>query len=69
MKDDLKFLEQMGSAWEGIYIPNQKLDALARSSDNAKEAIDSLISSQNDPIVRHRLTLFAERLCPLSALR
>ena len=52
----------MGVAWEGIYIPNQKLDALAHSTGDAHEAIRQLISSQNDPIVRHRLTLFAERL-------
>jgi CRISPR-associated endonuclease Csn1 len=59
---DLKFLQQMGPTWEGIYVPNQKLDALARSSESPHEAIRQLISSQNDPIVRHRLTLFAERL-------
>jgi CRISPR-associated endonuclease Csn1 len=62
VKDDLKFLLQMGKAWEGIYIPNQKLDALARSTDDSHEAISQLIGSQNDPIVRHRLTLFAKRL-------
>jgi CRISPR-associated endonuclease Csn1 len=59
---DLKFLLQMGPTWEGIYVPNQKLEALARSTDSPHEAIRQLISSQNDPIVRHRLTLFAERL-------
>jgi CRISPR-associated endonuclease Csn1 len=61
-KDDLTFLLQMGPTWEGIYIPNQKLDALARSTDNPHETIRQLIGSQNDPIVRHRLALFAERL-------
>jgi CRISPR-associated endonuclease Csn1 len=59
---DLKFLLEMGPNWEGIYIPNQKLDSLARSTGNAHGAIRELIGSQNDPIVRHRLTLFAERL-------
>jgi CRISPR-associated endonuclease Csn1 len=62
IKDDLRFLLQMGATWEGIYIPNQKLDALARSTEDAHEAIRQLIGSQNDPIVRHRLTLFAQRL-------
>lgn len=66
LKEDLKFLLQMGSTWEGIYIPNQKLDALARSTRDAHEAIRQLIGSQNDPIVRHRLTLFAERLDELA---
>jgi CRISPR-associated endonuclease Csn1 len=60
--DDLRFLKQMGSTWEGIYVPNQKLDALARLTDDPQEAIRRLIGSQNDPIVRHRLALFAKRL-------
>ncbi|HEV2331056.1 MAG TPA: HNH endonuclease domain-containing protein, partial [Verrucomicrobiae bacterium] len=59
---DLKFLQKMGTTWEGIYIPNQKLETLAHSAGDPEEAIQNLISSQNDPIVRHRLTLFSERL-------
>lgn len=66
VKDDLKFLLQMGPTWEGIYIPNQKLDALARSTGDPHEAIRQLIGTQNDPIVRHRLALFAERLDELA---
>lgn len=66
IETDLKFLKQMGESWEGIYIPNQKLDALVRNSDDADEAIRTLIGSQNDPIVRHRLNLFVERLAELS---
>lgn len=66
VKDDLTCLLQMGPTWEGIYIPNQKLDALARSAGDAQEAIRQLIGSQNDPIVRHRLTLFAARLNELA---
>ncbi|HEY3762093.1 MAG TPA: HNH endonuclease domain-containing protein [Verrucomicrobiae bacterium] len=62
VKDDLKFLQQMGATWEGIYIPNQKLEALARTATDPHETIQNLIGSQNDPIVRHRLTLFAGRL-------
>jgi CRISPR-associated endonuclease Csn1 len=62
VRDDLKFLLQMGATWEGIHIPNQKLEALAQSTANSKEGINNVIRSQNDPIVRHRLTLFSERL-------
>ncbi|MBI4658089.1 MAG: hypothetical protein HY735_04425 [Verrucomicrobia bacterium] len=62
VKDDLKFLLQMGPTWEGIYVPNQKLDALVRSTCSPRESIRQLIGSQNDPIVRHRLALFAQRL-------
>jgi CRISPR-associated endonuclease Csn1 len=66
VKEDLKFLLEMGETWEGIYVPNQKLEALARSSSDARDAIRQLIGSQNDPIVRHRLSLFAERLDELA---
>ena len=59
---DLKFLLQMGSTWEGIFIPNQKLEALTQQAENAEDAIRKIIGSQNDPIVRHRLEIFAQRV-------
>lgn len=59
---DLKFLLDMGPTWEGLYIPNQKLDALAQQTTNAEAAIRMLIGSQNDPVVRHRLETFWSRL-------
>jgi len=59
---DLKFLLDMGPTWEGLYIPNQKLDALAQQTANAEAAIRVLIGSQNDPVVRHRLETFWSRL-------
>lgn len=65
--DDLKFLLQMGDSWEGIYIPNQRLDALIGQSANAEEAIRTLIGSQNDPVVRHRLGVFVGRLKELES--
>lgn len=65
---DLEFLLKMGGTWEGIYIPNQKLEALVATAADGQEAIRSLIGSQNDPIVRHRLGLFAERLQHLERL-
>ncbi|MGA2543215.1 MAG: type II CRISPR RNA-guided endonuclease Cas9 [Verrucomicrobiota bacterium] len=66
VQEDLNFLLQMGTTWDGIYIPNQKLDALAHSTGDAHEAIRELIGTQNNPVVRHRLTLFAERLDKLA---
>jgi CRISPR-associated endonuclease Csn1 len=65
--DDLKFLACMGHTWEGIHIPNQKLEAIVQQADDPDEAIRTIIGSQNDPIVRHRLTMFAERLAALRA--
>lgn len=64
---DLKFLLDMGTTWRGIYVPNQKLDALAQRTGDSVAAIRELIGSQNDPIVRHRLTKFWERLQVLQA--
>ncbi len=59
---DLKFLLDMGDTWEGIHVPNQKLDALAQRTQDSDAAILELIGSQNDPIVRHRLGAFWKRL-------
>jgi CRISPR-associated endonuclease Csn1 len=68
VESDLKFLTDMAArndTWEGIYIPNQQLDAIAQSSSDPGEAIRRLIGQQNDPVVRHRLTVFYQRLCEL----
>ena len=75
---DLDFLKKMRKAdamqdtWDDIFIPNEKLDGLVielqSETDIAKqrlkraEAIRKLIGSQNDPLVRHRLKFFWERL-------
>ena len=67
-ESDLQFLREMAArndTWEGLYIPNQQLDALAQSTANPDEAIQRLIGQQNDPIVRHRLDTFAKRLTAL----
>jgi CRISPR-associated endonuclease Csn1 len=65
--DDLKFLLQMGGVWDGIYIPNQKLDAILQRGDDADAAIREIVGSQNDPIVRHRLNVFYQRIQTLRA--
>lgn len=62
VEEDLKFLQRMGETWEGIYVPDQKLEGIVRGAEDKEKAINQLIGSQNDPIVRHRLSLFAERL-------
>lgn len=70
---ELNFLKQMrkdeakADSWENIFIPSQTLDALQqRHTDNGKldadAAIRELLGTINDPIVRHRLGVFAERL-------
>ena len=64
--DDLKFLLNMGDAWEGIYIPNEKFTRLTEEKTKGMESILKLIGQQNDPIVRHRLTLIVKRLDDLA---
>ncbi|MCX6908403.1 MAG: hypothetical protein NTY01_10215 [Verrucomicrobia bacterium] len=70
---ELHFLLQMrkenaaADSWENIFVPSQTLDALQqRHTDDGKldsdAAIRDLLSTINDPIVRHRLDVFASRL-------
>ena len=59
---DLDFLLNMGGSWDALRIPDGKLDAIASQCADADEAIRKLIGSQNNPVVRHRLGVFAQRL-------
>ena len=74
LSSQLKFLRdlaQTNDTWEGIYLPEQRMDALeAKHKDadgtvNADKAIHELIGANNDPIVRHRLEVFDSRLVEL----
>ena len=62
--DDLKFILRMGENWDGLYVPDQQHDALLhlREEQGRDAAIRSLLGSVNDPIVRHRLGVFWQRL-------
>ncbi len=68
---DLKFLADLGDqSWEHIYFPEQRLEALEaqHTTDGTLDkeaAISTLIGSINDPIVRHRLNTFNQRLIHL----
>ena len=70
----LKFLADLARTndnWAGIFIPEQRLDSLeARHADGegnvARDAaIRELVGSVKDPVVRHRLGVFATRLAVL----
>ena len=75
LKRHLKFLDDLirtGDSWETIHIPEQRLDALeARHTEDGivdqDAAIRDLIGGINNPVVRHRLGLFAKRLKELHA--
>ena len=71
----LKFIEDLaqknrkggGDTWEDLHLPEQRIDALqARHTDDGivdrDNAIRELLGSINDPVVRHRLGVFAGRL-------
>jgi CRISPR-associated endonuclease Csn1 len=70
---ELHFLLQMRKednqpdSWENLFVPSQTLDALKGRHTHDDEldseaAIRDLLGTINDPIVRHRLGVFAERL-------
>jgi CRISPR-associated endonuclease Csn1 len=70
---EIRFLLQMrkddakADSWDDLFVPSQTLDALVgRHTDDDKldseAAIRDLLGTVNDPIVRHRLGVFAERL-------
>lgn len=70
----LKFLHDLvrtNDTWEGIYLPEQRMDSLTAKHTgddgevDADKAIRELIGANTDPIVRHRLSVFDSRLVEL----
>jgi CRISPR-associated endonuclease Csn1 len=68
---DLKFLDDLirtGDTWDKLHFPEQRLDALeAQHTDDEGQldrdaAISAVLGAINDPVVRHRLGVFARRL-------
>ncbi len=59
---DLDFLLKMGDSWERIHVPDQQLDAVLQMSETPEQAVKHIIGKQNNPVVRHRLQLFFDRL-------
>ena len=76
LTSDLKFLADLarknkkgeGDTWEDLHFPEQRLDALESRHTgeddkvNVSAAVRELLGSINDPVVRHRLDVFAKRL-------
>jgi CRISPR-associated endonuclease Csn1 len=68
VRDDLKSFckERMGDSWQKAYVPNERLAMQVMRAGTTRterdKAISELIAEQNDPIVRHRLSVFATRL-------
>ena len=68
VSEDLDFVKLMGDCpWNGIFIPDVETYRYAmRVNADSEASINKLIGSQNDPVVRHRLSFFYERLKALS---
>lgn len=70
LPSDLNFLTDLArtnDTWEDLHFPEQRLDALeARCTNDGQldsdAAIRELLGGINDPVVRHRLGVFSERL-------
>ena len=64
VSSDLDFIKLMGDCpWGGIFIPDVQTYQFANAAFPDPDAqINKLIGSQNNPIVRHRLTFFFERI-------
>ena len=61
---DLDFIKLMGDIpWNKIFIPDVETYQYATAQNiNSTKQINKLIGAQNDPIVRHRLSFFYERI-------
>lgn len=60
---DLDFIKLMGNCgWSGIFIPDVETYRFANNGADSAKLINGLIGSQNNPIVRHRLAFFYERI-------
>ena len=60
---DLDFIKLMGNCgWSGIFIPDVDTFHFANKGAEPAKLINELIGSQNNPIVRHRLSFFYERI-------
>ncbi len=64
VKEDLDFIKNMGDIpWSGIYLPDMGRSSDANIDENKREAaVLKLIGKQIDPIVRHRLFYFFNRI-------
>ena len=64
--EDFEFVKLMGDAkWNNIYIPDVQSHQFAQAQakrQDVDELINKIIGGQNDPIVRHRLAFFYERV-------
>ncbi|MEM0201322.1 MAG: HNH endonuclease domain-containing protein [Candidatus Micrarchaeaceae archaeon] len=62
IKEDYKFLLNMPREWENFTIPDFRYDDCIINDTERKNKISEIINGINNSIVRHRLSIFVERL-------
>ncbi len=64
IETDLDFLKRMPASWNDIHVPDQQHEVLlaTKEKEGRDNAIRRLLGSINNPIVRHRLETFWQRL-------
>jgi len=64
IKNDHKFLQDMGDSWYKIHIPDNRREeaSLAQSEKAREQKIAETIGEVNNPVVRHRLNFLLSRL-------
>ncbi len=60
--EDLDFLKLMPNAWEKICIPDRRDFVRVAAPEERDREIKKIINDPNNPVVRHRLKIFHERL-------
>lgn len=62
IKEDYLFLLKMPKEWEKFYIPDHRADEEKLNEQQRLEKIYEILNEINNPVVRHRLYLFYEKL-------
>lgn len=69
---DLNFLDRMGDTWDGLFVPDARLDEAAKAAQSGDSAqrnalVRELVGGVQDPVVRHRLETFHRLLKQLES--
>lgn len=60
--EDVKFLLDMPAEWEKLHIPDHRIEESKLKKPEREKRISEILGGITNPVVRHRLELFIERL-------
>jgi len=60
--DDVKFLLDMPAEWEKLHIPDRRIEESELKKSEREKRIVEILGGITNPVVRHRLELFIQRL-------